>query len=187
MHPALVLPNLAGVNCSMNSRIPDLTLRQETLQDKAFLESLYRSTRDDLLQLGLPGAMLDNMMAMQFHAQQSGYRKQYPDAVYDIIEKDGEPAGCLITHRGIDAIRLVYIALLPHERNRGHGRRLIRALQAEAAGANKTLRLSVSAQNTQAQRLYASSGFQVESNDGVYLEMNWSAGSNLSEFSGAQR
>ncbi len=166
----------------MNIQASDLTLRQETLQDKAFLERLYRSTRDDLLQLGLPGAMLDNMMAMQFHAQQSGYRKQYPDAAYDIVEKDGEAIGRQITHRGIDAIRLVYIALLPHERNCGHGRRLIRALQAEAAGANITLRLSVSAQNMQAQHLYASSGFQIENYDGVYLEMSWCAGSNLSGF-----
>lgn len=170
----------------MNSDDPLLHIRPKTAQDTDFLARLYRSTREDLLQLGLPGAMLDNMMAMQFHAQQSGYRKQYPDAAYDIIEKSGEPAGCLITHRG-DAIRLVYIALLPHERNRGHGRRLIRALQAEAAGANKTLTLSVSAQNLQAQRLYASSGFQVESNDGVHLEMSWCAGSNLSGSSGAQR
>lgn len=171
----------------MNSDDPLLNIRPEIPQDADFLARLYRSTREDLLQLGLPGAMLDNMMAMQFHAQQSGYRKQYPDAAYDIIEKAGEPAGSLITHRGIDAIRLVYIALLPHERNRGHGRRLIRTLQTEAAGANKTLRLSVSAQNTQAQRLYASCGFQVESDDGVHLEMSWSAGSNLPGSSGAQR
>ena len=157
----------------MNSYVADLMLRQETLQDKTFLENLYRSTREDLLQLGLPDSMLDNMMAMQFHAQQNGYRKQYPDAAYDIIEKDGEPAGCLITHRGIDVIRLVYIALMPHERNCGHGRRLIRALQAEAAGANKTLTLSVSTQNTQAQRLYTASGFQVANSDGAYLEMSW--------------
>lgn len=171
----------------MNSDDPLLHIRPETAQDADFLARLYRSTRDDLLLLGLPEPMLANMMAMQFHAQQSGYRKQYPDAAYDIIEKNGEPAGCLITHRGGDAIRLIYIALLPHERNQGHGSRLIRALQAEATGANKSLMLSVSAQNMQAQHLYASSGFQVESNDGVYLEMSWCAGSNLPGSPGAQR
>lgn len=171
----------------MNIQAPDLTIRHETSEDNAFLEGLYRSTREDLLQLGLPVAMLDNMMAMQFLAQQSGYRKQYPDAAYDIVEKDGEAIGRQITHRNAETIRLVYIALLPHERNRGHGRRLIRALQAEAVGANKTLRLSVSAQNMQARYLYASSGFQIESNDGVYLEMSWCAGSNLSGYLGTRQ
>lgn len=157
----------------MNIGDPFLNIRPETPQDADFLARLYRSTRDDLLQLGLPEPMLANMMTMQFHAQQSSYRKQYPDAAYDIIENAGEPAGSLITHRGIDAIRLVYIALMPHERNRGHGRRMIRALQAEAASGRIPLTLSVSTQNPLARRLYASCGFCVDSNDGVYLKMRW--------------
>lgn len=157
----------------MNIGDPFLNIRPETPQDADFLARLYRLTRDDLLQLGLPEPMLANMMTMQFHAQQSSYRKQYPDAAYDIIENAGKPAGYLITHRRIDAIRLVYIALLPHERNRGHGRRLIHALQTEAASARKPLRLSVSTQNLLAQRLYASCGFCVDNDDGVYLEMKW--------------
>lgn len=152
---------------------PFLHTRPETAQDADFLARLYRSTREDLLQSGLPEAMLANLIAMQFHAQQSGYRKQFPNAEYFIIEKNGEPMGCLITHRGDDAIRLVYVALLPHERNQGHGRRLIQALQTEAASANKPLTLAVSTQNTQAQRLYISCGFQVVSDDGAYLEMIW--------------
>lgn len=152
---------------------PFLNIRPETARDVDFLARLYRSTREDLLQSGLPEAMLDNLIAMQFHAQQSGYRKQYPYADHAIVEKDGEPMGCLITHRGDDAIRLVYVALLPHERNQGHGRRLIHALQTEAASANKPLTLAVSTQNTQAQRLYVSCGFQVVSDNGAYLQMIW--------------
>lgn len=150
-----------------------LILRPEAEHDKVFLERLYRSTRDDLLQTGLPELMLNNMIAMQFAAQQSGYRNQFPDAAHAIVEKNGESIGSLITNDGGDAIRLVYIALLPHERNRGYGRHLIRALQTEAENASKALTLSVSTQNTQAQRLYASLGFRVVNNSGAYLEMIW--------------
>ena len=154
---------------------PLLNIRSETAQDTDFLARLYRSTREDLSQLGLPEAMLANMIAMQFHAQQSSYRKQYPDANYAIVEQHGEPIGHLVTNRGDNDIRLVYIALLPQERNRGHGRRLIQALQTEATAAKKPLRLSVSTQNVVAQHLYASSGFRVVTNDGVNPEMSWSA------------
>lgn len=152
---------------------PLLSIRSETVQDTDFIAQLYRSTREDLSRLGLPEAMLDNMIAMQLHAQQSGYRKQYPDADYAIVEKTGESIGYLITHRSDDDIRLVYIALMPQERNQGHGRRLIQALQTEASAAKKPLKLSVSTQNVLAQHLYASSGFRVVNNDSVNLEMSW--------------
>lgn len=148
-------------------------IRPETSQDKDFLARLYRSTREDLLQTGLPENMLNNLIAMQFNAQQASYRNRFPDADYAVIEKDGDAIGCMITHRGNEAIRLVYIALLPHERNQGHGRRLIQALQVEAADTNKVVALSVSTQNTQAQRLYAALEFTVVGNDGAYWEMLW--------------
>lgn len=152
---------------------PALNLRPECEHDSEFLARLYRSVREDLLQLDLPEAMLDQLVEMQFRAQQAGYRSQFPDARNTIVEKGGEPIGCVLTHHGDEAMRLVYLALLPHERNRGYGRRLIQALQSEAAGANKPLALSVSTQNLQAQHLYASSGFRPVSNDGVSLEMVW--------------
>lgn len=157
----------------MNIGAPDLNIRTEVEQDTAFLERLNRSTRQDLLQLGLPEALIDNLIQMQFHAQQTGYRTQFPDAEYAVIEKNGEAIGRLVTDKNDEAIRLVYIAFLPHERNRGYGRRLIQSLQAEASGANKPLTLSVDRQNMQAKHLYLSSGFQVGNDDGANLEMIW--------------
>ena len=152
-----------------------LTLRAETLQDQPFLETLYRSTRNDLLQLGLPEAMMDNLMQMQFNAQFSGYRTQFPDAEFSIVEKNNSPVGYLIVHHGDDTCRLVYIALLPDQRNQGHGRRLIEALKNEAAAAEKPLLLSVSCMNRHAQHVYLSSGFQIIGDDGANMEMAWRA------------
>jgi ribosomal protein S18 acetylase RimI-like enzyme len=150
-----------------------LNIRPETAQDADFLAALYRSTREDLLLSGLPEAMLENIIAMQFRAQQSGYRAQFPDAEHSILEKHGAPIGCIVCNRDSGEIRLVNIALLPHERNRGFGSRLLYALQAEAAAAGKALTLSVSTQNMRARNLYASCGFQVVHEDGAYAEMIW--------------
>jgi ribosomal protein S18 acetylase RimI-like enzyme len=152
---------------------PILNLRPEIEQDGEFLARLYRSTREDLLQLNLAEAMLDQLVEMQFRAQQTGYRNHFPDARHVIIEKQGEPIGCTITHHGADLIRLVYLAFLPHERNRGYGRSVIQVLQSEAANAKKPITLSVATQNWQAQRLYVSSGFRPVNIDGANLEMIW--------------
>lgn len=157
----------------MNINDAGLALRPESPQDQPFLEDLYHSTRDDLLQIPMPEAMLGNLIRMQFHAQQTGYRTRFPGADYRIIEDKGEPVGSLIVNRDDDAIRLVYIALLPQARNRGHGRSLILALQDEALSANKALTLSVSTQNVAAQRLYARMAFETIGNNGANLEMSW--------------
>lgn len=154
---------------------PKLTLRPETEGDTDFVSQLYRSTRDDLLLLGLPEPMLASMLDMQFSAQQSSYRAQFPDADYVVVENMGRPIGRLICHRTESQIRLVFIALLPEMRGQGHGRHLIEALQAEAKTAGKTLSLSVGLHNTGAWRLYDRLGFQAVHDDGVDLEMGWRA------------
>lgn len=157
----------------MNIDNTDLNIRPQIEQDTVFLEKLNRSTRQDLLQLSLADALIDNLIQMQFHAQQTGYRMQFPDAEYRVIEKNGEAIGRLVTNKNDEAIRLIYIAFLPHERNRGYGRRLIQSLQAEASSINKPLSLSVDKQNMQAKHLYLSLGFQVKNDDGANLEMIW--------------
>lgn len=157
----------------MALNIIDLNLRPKIEQDNGFLEKLYRSARPDLLQLDLPGPLLENLIQMQFNAQQSNYHAQYPNAEHAIIEKKGEAIGYLIINKNTEAIRLVFIAFLPHERNQGYGRHLIQTLQSEAAATNKPLTLSVNPLNTTAKHLYLSSGFQIENDDGANLEMIW--------------
>lgn len=122
---------------------------------------------------GLPDQMLEPILAMQCHAQQSGYRQRFPDAAFSIIEKHCTAIGQLIVHRGGAGIRLVYLALLPQHRRRGYGRSVLRALQEEAAVKRIPARLSVSLQNIAAQRLYALLGWSAIGNDGASLEMIW--------------
>lgn len=156
--------------------IEELRLRRETEEDASFLKALFRSTRGDLLQLGLPSEMLDNLLEMQFHAQRSSYRNQYHASDNSIIEKNRETIGVMLKNVGASEIRLVYIALLPEERGKGYGRRLVKELQQEAALAEKPLTLSVDPRNDTARGLYLSLGFKVTQDDGANLEMVWRAG-----------
>lgn len=156
--------------------IEELCLRRETEEDASFLKALFRSTKADMLPLGLPPEMLDNLLEMQFHAQRSSYRNQYPASDNSIIEKKGETIGVMLKNVGASEIRLIHIALLPEERGKGYGRRLIKELQQEAALAEKPLTLSVDPRNDTARGLYLSLGFQVTQDDGANLEMVWRAG-----------
>lgn len=146
---------------------PSLNTRPEAEQDCAFIENLFCTVREDLA--FLPEALVQ----MQFRAQQSGYRQRFPAAKHMVVESEGESIGSVVVDYGAHAIRLVYIALLPHVRSLGYGRRLIGALQAEARDAGKALLLAVDKHNVRAQSLYLALGFLVDGEDETRYEMVW--------------
>ncbi len=109
---------------------------------------------------------------MQFDAQWRSYLLQFPNARHQVVEYNGIPAGRLITERSSSEIRIIDIALLPEQRNKGIGTTLLRKLQAEAAQAGKLLRLHVEFFNP-AQHLYERLGFVGVGQSGFYYEMEW--------------
>ena len=68
----------------------------------------------------------------QFGAQHDYYREQFPDARFDLVLVDGEPAGRLYVHRREDEIRLIDIALPGRGRNPQHRSRRL-AQRADSA------------------------------------------------------
>ena len=107
-------------------------------------------------------------LEMQFDAQDRWYRVQYPQATFDVVVVDGEPAGRLYVNRGEGEVRIVDIALLPDHRGRGIGGSLLRTLLAEADAGGKSVTIHVERLNP-ALRLYESLGFSVAEDKGVYL------------------
>jgi ribosomal protein S18 acetylase RimI-like enzyme len=90
---------------------------------------------------------------MQFQAQCRGYAAEYPDAEPRIILADDEPVGRILVHRTEGAMRLVDIAILPEQRNRGVGTTFLRDLIAESESTGRPLKLQV-AKGNRAARLY---------------------------------
>ncbi len=146
-----------------------LRLRPECGDDLPFLKSLYQSTREDLALIGLPGSLFDGLIEMQFQAQRKGHFGQYPQAQSFIVERCGKSIGSLLKSENECEIRLLYIALVPGERGKGYGRKLLSSLQQEG----KLLRLSVDPLNSPARNLYSSLGFRTEGQGGANLEMIW--------------
>ncbi|GAB3427321.1 GNAT family N-acetyltransferase [Massilia solisilvae] len=153
-----------------------LTLRAATEADAAFCRALFASTRDDLRQLPLPPPVLEQLIDMQRHAQETSWRMAFPHAAALILECDARPIGRLLLDASGRDWRVVDIALMPGERGRGHGGALLGAVRDQAQAAHASLALSVLRSNEAALRLYQRLGFTLARSDEMRHELLWQAG-----------
>jgi GNAT superfamily N-acetyltransferase len=151
-----------------------ISLRPITPEDDSFLAGLYASTRtEELAKTNWNEEQKAMFCRMQFNAQTVDYRRNYPDASFQIIERDGVAAGRLLVLRSDEKIHVIDIALLPEHRGAGIGTKFLRELQDEAKAAGKPLSIHVERFNP-ARRLYDRLGFQQVEEKGVYFLMEWS-------------
>jgi ribosomal protein S18 acetylase RimI-like enzyme len=152
-----------------------VTLRPVTPEDVSFLAGVYASTRwDELAPTGWSDEEKAVFCRRQFDAQSAHYRENYPDASFQVIERDGVSIGRLYVAPWEKEIRIVDISLLPEHRGSGIGTKLLHDLQDEARAAGKSLTIHVERFNP-ALQLYQRLGFQQIEDKGVYLLMEWNA------------
>ena len=78
-----------------------ILLRDVTAEDERFLREVYASTR--ALELSLvpwSDEQREAFLKFQFDAQDAHYRRQYPEASFQVILKEAEPVGRLYLVRG---------------------------------------------------------------------------------------
>jgi GNAT superfamily N-acetyltransferase len=150
-----------------------VTLRPITPEDAPFLSALYASTREEeLAVVPWPAEQKAAFLQMQFEAQHHHYQEHYKGSAFDIVLIDAVPVGRLYVSRWPEEIRIVDIAILPPYRGRGLGSALLRALQDEARIAGLPLGIHVERMNP-ALRLYQRLGFEMRTDKGVYLFLEW--------------
>ena len=152
----------------------DVTLRPATPQDNPSYFRVYASTRaDEMALVDWTDAQKEAFLRMQYNAQTEHYHVHYPEAEYQIIQRDGNPIGRLITERSKKQLLIMDIALLPEYRNTGVGTALIQDLMDEAARSGVPLVLRVEFFNPVI-RLYTRLGFiKTREVNSVYHEMVW--------------
>jgi ribosomal protein S18 acetylase RimI-like enzyme len=153
----------------VSSRLaPDPTLRPVLDADRDALVRVYASTREDeLSQVAWAPGQREAFEEMQFGAQDAYWREHRPDAVFSVIELDGEIAGRLYVDRAPKEIRIVDIALLPAFRGHGIGTALLQGILAEGEEQGVPVTIHVERQNP-ARALYERLGFTQISTTGVY-------------------
>jgi ribosomal protein S18 acetylase RimI-like enzyme len=149
------------------------SLRAATSEDRGFLLRVYESTRaDELASTDWTAEQKAAFCQMQFEAQDTYYRQQYPTASFEVIESDGISLGRLYVDRWPREIRIMDLALLPEHRGCGTGTRLLQALMEEARASARTLSIHVERYNP-ALRLYERLGFRLAEDKGVYLLLEY--------------
>jgi ribosomal protein S18 acetylase RimI-like enzyme len=158
------MPNLA----------PVLTFRDVNGDDEPMLFELFAVVRADELQLDAwDPAQRAHVLRMQFDAQRSGHRQQYPAAMERLILRDEVPIGWVVVDRAGPDLHGIDIALLPRERSRGVGSQIIRSLQEEAAAEGRAMVITVQRFNVRALALYVRLGFRVVNETDLHIVMEW--------------
>lgn len=150
-----------------------LAFRDVAPSDHGFLVALYAATRAaELAPVPWPDDAKHAFLAEQFVLQDQHYRAHYPGADLLVVLRDGAPIGRVYVYRGVGDIRLMDIILIEPERGRGYGVAMLRELMDEARATMSTVTLHVEPQNP-AQQLYASLGFRLIEDRGVYHFLAW--------------
>jgi GNAT superfamily N-acetyltransferase len=154
--------------------IPNIALRACGEADLPFLHRVYADARAAELALvtDWTEAQRQDFLRFQFDAQHRHYHEHYPDADFDLILAHGRPVGRLYVCDLGEEVRLMDIALLAVERNRGLGTALMRMLMDRAAARGKPLSLHVEDENP-AKRLYLRLGFREGGRVSFYRRMDW--------------
>ena len=150
-----------------------IALRPAQASDEGFLYEVYASTRvEELAPVPWTEDEKEAFLRQQFHAQHSHYQQHYPNAAYEIILIENQPAGRLYVDRSEAGMLIIDIALLPNQRRRGVGSQLLRELLEEAARDRKPVSLHVEHYNP-AYHLYERLGFCKIGDAGVYDLLEW--------------
>ena len=150
-----------------------VTLRSVCADDEAFLLQVYTSTRlDELASAAWDEAQREAFLRLQFAAQQRHYETHFPEADHQLILLGDRPIGRLYVARNTDEVRILDIALLPEHRSSGVGSSIIKEILAEAAKAEKPVRIYVESFNPSL-RLFERLGFSPVQDIGTHLLMEW--------------
>lgn len=159
---------------SGNIKLPNgLSLRAMRSSDSIFMESLYRTTRDDLRMLDAEEDFIDEFIDLQRRAQTQGYGDMFPNAMYFVVEYHSERIGRVVLDFGQNEIRVVDIAMIPAARGKGYGGQVLQVVQMAAGKVMAPVALTVRFDHLRAKQLYARLGFAVEEAQIPYERMVW--------------
>ncbi len=151
----------------------NIQLRTITEEDMPFLMEVYGSTREEEMCLtGWSKLQIAQFISMQFNAQHVHYNRFYPNAAYNIIVVNGQPAGRLYVDRTPNDLRIMDIALLPQFKRKGISNHFLRQLINEGGRTNTPVSLHVE-KNNPAKKLYDRLGFEVVEDRDIYWFMEW--------------
>ena len=148
-----------------------IQLRHVEERDTAFIESVYRTTREAELNFtNWSEHQKGAFISMQSTAQLAEYKTKFPGARFQVITYNKKDAGRYYTWEDETEIRLIDITVLPQFRGKGIGKYLLEQLIERSNKVQKKVSLHVEALNP-VLKLYQRLGFIHIRNNGRYYYM----------------
>lgn len=124
---------------------PPARRRPATRYDQDLLRAIFTDSRSSWF-AALPIPLASALLEVQFRAHRNDRQLRWPDAVDQIIELHGVPAGRLTVSVGAEEIRIIDLALLPGFRRQGIGSATLADVKQEATRHGLPLRMTVAKQ-----------------------------------------
>lgn len=170
-------PFVSALNAAIRAASPwqpslsEVMVQTIATADMPFLNSLYAAARDaEVASTGWNEADQREFLVAQFRTQHSYYREHFTDGHFLLLSRGGRAIGRLYWWSQGEGASLIDVTLLPEECGQGLGTALLTLLTQQADKQGQTITLHVEPQNP-AHRLYRRLGFDVVSNNSVYLKM----------------
>lgn len=153
-----------------------LSMRPALMGDKPFLEILYKDVRPDLNLIDDDQELVKDVVTQQYQLLQEGAGSQHPNALYYVIEKDGESIGGLIVDFGPNEIRVVCLAFIKAAQGKGYSKCVLQALQLVGKKVGAPLSLVVQNSNLNALRQYQGLSFEPVEQGATHTLLMWYPG-----------
>ncbi|EEE47729.2 GNAT family N-acetyltransferase [Roseibium alexandrii] len=153
-----------------------LSLRPARTSDAAFVRKLVDDRYTDLKSHpNVSRDQYENLMEMQVIAQSTGYGAAYPNAVYLVIEKNGQRIGSLTLDWEGGSAHVVSLAFIKKAQGKGYGQVIIHALQQACIQSSCPLTVTCWTQNIGLLNYLLTTGFIPEQAepDAVQVLMRW--------------
>ena len=153
-----------------------LRLARDNADDAAFLFALFAATRSPEMEvMPIDAKAKDFLLRAQYRSMTETYRREYPNARWEVVEIEGEPAGLLVTDVGSACVTYVDIAILPHVQGRGLARRVMLKALEEPRLLGLPARVSVLMHNVASLRLCERVGFVRAEESPPFVHLEWTA------------
>jgi len=159
-----------------------IQLRPVEEKDTAFIEAVYRTTREAELNLTNWSEHQKNaFISMQAAAQHAEYKAKFPNVKFQVIIYNKKSAGRFYTAENENEIRLMEMTILPEFRGKGIAKELLQQSIERSNKIQKKLSCHVEASNP-ILKFYQRLGFVHLKNNGryFYMEREPDKSSNLS-------
>jgi GNAT superfamily N-acetyltransferase len=166
----------SGANAITPGNETALTFRaaRDDDADRAFLYALFAATKAaDIAAMPVGDATKDFLLRAQYRAMTETYRRDYPNARWEIVEAGKRPVGRLVTDVGAECVTYVDIALLPEAQGRGLATRLMAVALEEPKRLNRPARVKVLVTNQASLRLCERLGFRRLEEAAAFVQLEW--------------